>query len=180
MSALRPSDARANHDAAVGTMLPLAPVSARSGAAIFGTALTAQVQRLLLLLAPAVVRNRLRLVWNVSASVPVGLYRHRARARAALRVGELVALRPSPVLASLHGVSPLRRSRRAAGEAGGSGGGPAGLPHRTRPSRSTSVTVATALAPPTAWGGCCRSGRAAAVCRRGDGVPARTCRPGVI
>ena len=49
------------------------------------------------LLLPAVHRPNLRLVWNVTASVPVGLYRvlpdetpHR---------GELVAVRPSPTLA---------------------------------------------------------------------------------
>ena len=51
-----------------------------------------------LLLAPAVVPSRLRLVWNVSASVPVGLYR--LVPVAILRVGDLVAVRPSPSLAS--------------------------------------------------------------------------------
>ena len=51
-----------------------------------------------LLLAPAVVPSRLRLVWNVSASVPVGLYR--LVPVAILRVGDLVAVRPSPGLAS--------------------------------------------------------------------------------
>ena len=50
------------------------------------------------LLAPAVVPSRLRLVWNVSASVPVGLYR--LVPVTILRVGDLVAVRPSPSLAS--------------------------------------------------------------------------------
>lgn len=42
-------------------------------------------------------RPTLRLVWNVSASVPVGLYR--IVPEAALCPGELVAVRPSPRLA---------------------------------------------------------------------------------
>ncbi len=50
-----------------------------------------------MLLAPAVVASRLRLVWNVSASVPVGLYR--LVPVTILRVGDLVAVRPSPTLA---------------------------------------------------------------------------------
>ena len=52
---------------------------------------------LCVLLLPVMHRPSLRLVWNVSASVPVGLYRivHDA----APRRGELVALRPSPALA---------------------------------------------------------------------------------
>lgn len=49
------------------------------------------------LLLPAVQRPQLRLVWNVSASVPVGLYRIVPES-AQLR-GELVAVRPSPGLA---------------------------------------------------------------------------------
>lgn len=49
------------------------------------------------LLLPAVHRPALRLVWNVSASVPVGLYR--IVPYAAPHRGELVALRPSPALA---------------------------------------------------------------------------------
>lgn len=55
-----------------------------------GTALSA-------LLLPAVYQSRLRLVWNVSASVPVGLYR--IVPASPLRRGELVAVRPSPALA---------------------------------------------------------------------------------
>lgn len=49
------------------------------------------------LLLPAVQRPQLRLVWNVTASVPVGLYR--IVPEPAQRRGELVALRPSPTLA---------------------------------------------------------------------------------
>lgn len=48
------------------------------------------------LLFPAVHRPELRLVWNASASVPLGLYR--IEPGAPLRVGELVAARPSPAL----------------------------------------------------------------------------------
>lgn len=49
------------------------------------------------LLLPTLHRPALRLVWNVSASVPVGLYR--IVPEPAQRRGELVALRPSPTLA---------------------------------------------------------------------------------
>jgi len=49
------------------------------------------------LLLPAVHRPALRLVWNASPSVPTGLYRIEPGARP--RVGDLVALRPSPALA---------------------------------------------------------------------------------
>lgn len=48
------------------------------------------------LLAPAVHRPELRLVWNASASVPLGLYRIESGARP--DIGELVAVRPSPAL----------------------------------------------------------------------------------
>ena len=48
------------------------------------------------LLLPAVYRPELRLVWNASASVPLGLYRIEPGATS--NVGELVALRPSPPL----------------------------------------------------------------------------------
>ena len=50
-----------------------------------------------LLLAPPVHRPHLRLVWNASASVPLGLYRIAPIARP--RVGDMVAVRPSPALA---------------------------------------------------------------------------------
>ena len=53
---------------------------------------------LCLLLAPTAAPSRLRLVWNVSASVPVGLYR--LMPMTTMRVGDLVAARPSPRLAS--------------------------------------------------------------------------------
>jgi conjugative transfer signal peptidase TraF len=49
-----------------------------------------------LLLLPAVHRPQLRLLWNASASVPLGLYR--IEPGAPPRVGDLVALRPSPAL----------------------------------------------------------------------------------
>lgn len=51
---------------------------------------------LVALLSPAVHRPELRLVWNASASVPLGLYRIERGARP--RVGDLVAVRPSPAL----------------------------------------------------------------------------------
>ncbi|NOW44998.1 conjugative transfer signal peptidase TraF [Novosphingobium sp. SG751A] len=54
-----------------------------------GTALTA-------LLLPALHHPQLRLVWNASASVPLGLYR--IEPNAVPRVGDLVAVRPSPAL----------------------------------------------------------------------------------
>jgi conjugative transfer signal peptidase TraF len=48
------------------------------------------------LLLPALHRPQLRLVWNASASVPPGLYR--IEPAAIPRVGDLVAVRPSPAL----------------------------------------------------------------------------------
>ncbi|MEO8722913.1 MAG: S26 family signal peptidase [Sphingobium sp.] len=48
------------------------------------------------LLVPAIHRPHLRLVWNASASVPLGLYR--IDPNAIPRVGDLVAVRPSPAL----------------------------------------------------------------------------------
>ena len=48
------------------------------------------------LLLPALQRPHLRLIWNASPSVPIGLYR--IDPTAVLRVGDLVALRPSPAL----------------------------------------------------------------------------------
>lgn len=51
---------------------------------------------LALLVLPAVDRPQLRLVWNASASVPIGLYR--IEPGATPRVGDLVALRPAPDL----------------------------------------------------------------------------------
>ena len=49
------------------------------------------------LLLPALHRPQLRFVWNASASVPLGLYA--IEPAATPRVGDLVAVRPSPVLA---------------------------------------------------------------------------------
>lgn len=51
---------------------------------------------LLALLSPAMHHSELRLVWNASASVPVGLYR--IVPGSAPRVGDLIALRPAPAL----------------------------------------------------------------------------------
>lgn len=48
------------------------------------------------LLLPALHRPHLRLVWNASASVPLGLYG--IEPNAVPRVGDLVAVRPSPAL----------------------------------------------------------------------------------
>lgn len=52
---------------------------------------------LVLLLLPMVHQPQLRLVWNASASVPLGLYR--IQHDTTPRVGELIAVRPSPALA---------------------------------------------------------------------------------
>lgn len=52
---------------------------------------------LVALLVPAVHRPGLRLVWNATASVPVGLYR--IAPGSGFRPGELVAVRPAPALA---------------------------------------------------------------------------------
>lgn len=54
---------------------------------------------LAVLLLPAMHRPPLRLVWNVSPSVPIGLYRIDASANP--RPGDLVALLPSPGLVRL-------------------------------------------------------------------------------
>jgi len=51
---------------------------------------------LAVLLLPAVHRPQLRLVWNASASVPLGLYG--IEPNTAARVGDLVVVRPSPAL----------------------------------------------------------------------------------
>ena len=51
---------------------------------------------LVALLSPIMRRPDLRLVWNASASVPLGLYRIEPGARP--RIGELVAVRPSSAL----------------------------------------------------------------------------------
>ena len=51
---------------------------------------------LVALLLPALHRPQLRLVWNASASVPLGLYG--IEPAAIPRVGDLVAVRPSPAL----------------------------------------------------------------------------------
>lgn len=59
-------------------------------------ALTCSAAALALLLLPVAHRPQLRLVWNVSASVPLGLYRIEPGKDP--RVGDLVALRPSPDL----------------------------------------------------------------------------------
>lgn len=48
------------------------------------------------LVLPALHRPQLRLVWNASASVPLGLYG--IELNATPRVGDLVAVRPSPAL----------------------------------------------------------------------------------
>jgi len=48
---------------------------------------------------PSIAQPKLRLVWNVSASVPLGLYRIEPDRHP--RVGELAAVRPSPTLARL-------------------------------------------------------------------------------
>lgn len=49
------------------------------------------------LLLPAIHHSHLRMIWNASASVPLGLYR--IDPTPTMRVGDLVAMRPSPTLA---------------------------------------------------------------------------------
>ena len=62
------------------------------------TALAVAAVGAILLAAPAVIDPRPRLIWNASASVPVGLYR--ASRAENLRVGDLVAVAPPPDLAT--------------------------------------------------------------------------------
>lgn len=82
------SDHRAADAAATATGLHRHPL--RSGVLVgAGAALAA-------LLLPALHRPHLRLVWNASASVPIGLYG--IEPVTAPRVGDLVAVRPSPAL----------------------------------------------------------------------------------
>lgn len=50
-----------------------------------------------LIMLPTFHRSKLRLVWNVSASIPIGLYR--IEPGSTLRTGELAAMRPSAELA---------------------------------------------------------------------------------
>jgi conjugative transfer signal peptidase TraF len=54
---------------------------------------------LAVLVTPSIAQPNLRLVWNVSASVPLGLYRIEPGLHP--RVGELAAVHPSPSLARL-------------------------------------------------------------------------------
>jgi len=49
------------------------------------------------LLLPVIRHSPVRLIWNASASVPLGLYR--IEPTPAMRVGDMVAVRPSPTLA---------------------------------------------------------------------------------
>lgn len=58
---------------------------------------TASTAALAGLALPAIHHPHLRLIWNASASVPLGLYR--IVPATALRVGDMVAVRPSPALA---------------------------------------------------------------------------------
>ena len=60
--------------------------------AVVGLALSA-------LVVPAVAKPNLRLVWNVSASVPLGLYR--IEPGHSPKIGELAAVRPEPALSQL-------------------------------------------------------------------------------
>ena len=88
--------------------LPSFLAGAQQDAAVAQSAVCASVRKtrrvtlagaaaLCALLLPAIHRPSLRLIWNVTASVPVGLYR--IVPEPAQRRGELVALRPSPTLA---------------------------------------------------------------------------------
>lgn len=61
--------------------------------------IAASVVALAALTMPSIAQPNLRLVWNVSASVPLGLYRIEPDRNP--RVGELAAVRPSPALARL-------------------------------------------------------------------------------
>lgn len=59
--------------------------------------LTASTAALAVLALPAIHHPNVRLIWNASASVPLGLYR--VDTAQVLRVGDTVAVRPSPALA---------------------------------------------------------------------------------
>ena len=61
--------------------------------------IAASVAALAALTMPTIAQPNLRLVWNVSASVPLGLYRIEPGRHP--QVGELAAVRPSPALARL-------------------------------------------------------------------------------
>ena len=62
-----------------------------------GAFLAANAASLVALLFPVLHHSRLRFAWNASASVPLGLYSIEPGARP--RVGDMVAVRPSPALA---------------------------------------------------------------------------------
>ena len=83
--------AGAQQDAAVAQSASCADLGQKRRVMLVGAA------ALCALLLPAIHRPTLRLVWNVTASVPVGLYR--IVPELAPRRGELVAVRPSPTLA---------------------------------------------------------------------------------
>jgi conjugative transfer signal peptidase TraF len=64
----------------------------------FGYVMTSYVA-IMATVIPAFLRPSARLVWNATASVPVGLYR--AAPHAAIKVGDLVSVRPPPELEML-------------------------------------------------------------------------------
>ena len=83
---------------------PIAPATRpqRAGAWSFPgrrTIMAASAVALGALTVPSIARPDLRLVWNVSASVPLGLYRIEPGSRPL--VGDLAVVRPSPALARL-------------------------------------------------------------------------------
>ena len=74
----------------------LTPQHARRRARCTGV-LAASAVALVALLLPTLHRPPLRLIWNASASVPLGLYRVEPKEMPG--VGDMVAVRPSPALA---------------------------------------------------------------------------------
>ena len=71
-----------------------------------------------------------KLLWNASASVPIGLYA--VRRAPPLHVGELVVVTPPDAARAVLRGAPLPAARRAAGEARPRASRPDRLPYRTR------------------------------------------------
>ena len=91
----------ANRHRARTATAPAAHLQGTSGRSVVGRRSVGVVVTLAVvaLVGSAIASPNLRLVWNVSASVPLGIYRIEPDRRP--RVGELAAVRPSPALARL-------------------------------------------------------------------------------
>ena len=87
-----------------GAQVPIVPAARRQRTGAWPipgrrAIIAASVAALAALTMPSIAQPNLRLVWNVSASVPLGLYRIEPDRHP--RLGELAAVRPSPTLARL-------------------------------------------------------------------------------